>query len=108
MSLDKCDIVDAVGIEKTSDTAVLSIVDSWDWEDERRHLTALQEKLNAYFRFVESGQIYESYPDAVGKGLRIDIVGRYPVPVTGLAFLEKASAAASRLRMLVTHRVHVG
>jgi hypothetical protein len=83
---------------------VLSIVDSWGLEDERRHLAALQEKLNAYFGFVESGQIYESYPDAVGKPLRIDIIGRAPIPPAGLAFLEKASVVASRLQISITHR----
>lgn len=104
MSLDNCSVVDAVGVDDVDGTVVLSVIDSWDWNDERRHLEALQEKLNAYFGFVESGQIYESYPDAAGKPLRIDVVGRYPVSPVGLAFLEKASVVASRLRIAIAHR----
>jgi hypothetical protein len=37
-------------------------------------------KLNASFGFVEPEQIYKAYPDATGKSLRIDIIGRYPMP----------------------------
>ncbi|MFZ6773753.1 DUF6572 domain-containing protein [Undibacterium sp. SXout7W] len=106
MSLENSEVVDAIGLEKASDTIVLSIVDSWDWNDERGHLMALQEKLNAYFGFVESGQIYESYPDANSKALRIDVVGRYTIPAAGISFLEKASATASELGMAVTHKLH--
>jgi hypothetical protein len=102
MGLDNIELVDAVGTEIDSNTIVLSIVDSWDWQSQRAHLLALQAKLNAYFSFVESGQIYEAYPEANGKLLRIDIVSRYPFPEAGLEFLEKASAAASKLNMKVT------
>ncbi len=102
MSLDNVEVVDAVGTEMDSGTIVLSILDSWDWEDPRAHLGALQSKLNAYFQFVESGQIYESYPEAVGQALRIDIVSRYPIPDTGLAFLEKIVEVASELDLTVT------
>jgi hypothetical protein len=53
MAIDKPDQVDAVGIEKNSDFAVLTILDALDWQDEREHLLALQLKLNAYFGFIE-------------------------------------------------------
>ena len=107
MSLDKIDVVDAVGTEKNSDTVVLNLLDAWDWDDERGHLFALQDKLNSYFAFVESGQIYEDYPTAAGKVLRIDIISRYPVPEAALAFLEKATAVASQLSITITQR-HIG
>lgn len=106
MSLDNVEVVDAVGTETGDGTVVLSIIDGWDWGDEQRHLRALQNKLNAYFGFVESGQIYETYPEADGQPLRIDIVSKFPFPNAGLAFLEKASAVAGELNMTVTHRMH--
>ena len=106
MSLDNVETVDAVGTEKGTNTVVLSIMDSWDWEDQRRHLAALENKLNAYFGFVESGQIYEAYPEATGKSLRIDIVSRYPMPAAGHGFLAKASNVASKLNLTITQRVH--
>ncbi len=106
MSLDNLEVVDAVGTEIESGAVVLTIVDSWDWQDQRSHLAALQAKLNTYFGFVESGQIYESYPDAKGKVLRIDIVSKFAQPDVALTFLEKASAVAAQLSLTVTQRVH--
>jgi hypothetical protein len=106
MSLDNSNVVDAVGLEQQSDTVVLSIIDSWEWTDEKAHLVALQEKLNSYFGFVESGQVYESYPDAQGRALRIDIVGRYPLPAAGASFVDAASKVAGELKMGVTFRLH--
>jgi hypothetical protein len=107
MSLDNLEVVDAVGTEKNSDTVVLNLLDAWDWDDEREHLIALQDKLNAYLAFVESGQIYEDYPTAAGKALRIDIISRFPVPDAALYFLEKAATVASQLGITITQR-HIG
>jgi hypothetical protein len=106
MSLDDLEVIDAVGTERDSGTVVLSLFDAWDWDDEKAHLTALQAKLNAYFGFVESGQIYEVYPAVAEKALRIDIVSRYPVPDAALTLLEKATTAASQLNITITHRTH--
>lgn len=106
MSLDNLEVVDAVGTEIESSVVVLTIVDSWDWQDQRTHLTALQAKLNTYFGFVESGQIYASYPDAREKALRIDIVSKFAPPEMALKFLEKASAVAARLNLTIAQRVH--
>jgi len=97
MSLDQENTVDAVGIEAATEMVVLSIVDSWAWEDETAHLLALQKKLNAYFDFVSGGQLQESYPKAKGRKVRIDIIGKYPFPAGSLDFVGKAQqVAASR------------
>jgi len=104
MSLETHQAVDAIGTDIAGNVVVLSILDSWDWEDPGHHLRALQEKLNAYFGFVESGEIYDAYPDAQGKALRIDIVCRYSIPDDGLAFLAKAAAVAAELGITVSHR----
>jgi hypothetical protein len=57
MSLDNLEVVDVVGTERDGGTIVLTILDAWDWDDQRGHLLALRAKLNAYFGFVESGKI---------------------------------------------------
>jgi hypothetical protein len=108
MSLDVTNEIDAVGIEKDTDVVVLSIVDSWNWEDEQRHLQALQDKINAYFEFVQSGEIYSVYPNAATKSIRIEVIGPYHPPAAAIAFLEKASDVASQLGLTVRHRVHRG
>lgn len=105
MSLDNQQVVDAVGIEAENGVVVLSIIDGWDWIDEERHLRALQDKLNAYFEFVESGQIYEAYPEASGVSLRIDIISKFVIPEVGLAFIKKASDVAAQLNIAVNYKV---
>ncbi len=106
MSLENIRAVDAVGVDKFTNAVVLTIIDSWDWTSAEKHLAALQEKLNAYFEFVESGQIYTSYPDAIGKMFLIDIVHKYPLPAACLALLKMASEVASQLNIAVTSRLH--
>ncbi len=104
MGLENVDVIDAVGTETEDGTVVLSIIDGWDWADERQHLLALQDKMNAYFAFVESGQIYATYPDANGRSLRIDVIGRHSLPEAALALLDEASAVAAHLNIAVAHR----
>jgi len=92
MSLEKTNTVDAVGIEKATGKVVLTIADSWNWQDEAAHLSALKEKLNAYGNFIESGEIWESYPQSQGRKVVIDVVSRFPVPMTAMNFLKRVSA----------------
>src|SRR4051812_24609617 len=105
MGLDVANQVDAVGIERETDIVVLTIMDSWNWENEGAHLLALQDKLNAYFAFVESGEIFSMYPNAATKTMRIDVVSRFQPPAAAISFLEKAAVAASQLGVTVRCRV---
>lgn len=104
MAIDNPDQVDAVGIETNSDFAVLTILDSWDWQDERKHLLALQAKLNAYFSFVESGQLWESYPDAAGRQVIIDVISKSPLPQVGIDLLHRASETCAVLDVKIRYR----
>lgn len=104
MGLENCDVVDAVGTDMRDGKIILSILDSWDWSDERAHLKRLQEKLNAYFSFVDSRQIYDDYPDAEGRGLIIDVVARFPIPDSAAEFLERAASVALKVGAELTYR----
>lgn len=108
MALDKSDVVDAVGIETDTGSVVLTIADDWSWEDHKQHLLALQAKLNAYFNFVESGEILESYPHAAGRKIVIDVITRFPIPKNGVDFLGHASAAAGELGITIRSRHYLG
>lgn len=101
MGLENIRVIDTVATETTSDCVVLSIIDSWDWSDEHGHLLVLQCKLNSYFGFVESGQLYEAYPTAKGKSLRIDLISRYPLPTSAVDFLKNAKAVAEELAIFL-------
>jgi Family of unknown function (DUF6572) len=108
MSLDNPNTVDAIGVEKTTGIAILTMTDSWDWSDEGQHLLALQDKINAYLNFIESGEIYQKYPNAKGWKIIIDVVTKFPLPEIGVQFLEKANAACADLGVTVRDTYYPG
>ena len=96
--------IDAIGIEPASGLVVLTIADDWDWGNQGQHLLALQAKLNAYFRFIESGQIRSKYPDSVGRSVIIDVVARYSTPEVGYELLNRAADVAKKLNVQIRSR----
>jgi hypothetical protein len=91
MALGKTRVVDAIGINKQSETVDLAIIDEWDWEDPENHLFMLQEKMNSYLAFIESGEIHEVYPDATGRDIAIIVYSRYPLPSEAYEFMTRAA-----------------
>ena len=89
MSVDDRNVVDGIGVEKGSAVVVLTVSDHRTWND-HDHLVALQDKLNDYFGFIESGQLLESYTDAVGRKVRIDVVCKFLPDSNGQRLLLKA------------------
>jgi len=108
MTLEDPSAVDAAGIENETGFAILTIADSWDWSDVHAHLSAVQKKLNAYFEFIESGQIFESYPAAKGRKVVIDVVGRFPLPAAAKEFFDRASKVAAELDVAIRCRTFQG
>ncbi len=66
----------------------LTISDHLVWGDDE-HLYMLQEKINKYIDFIESGDIYEKYEQAVGKKFVIELIYRFDPLVTDLKFMDK-------------------
>ncbi|MDR6534474.1 DUF6572 domain-containing protein [Variovorax soli] len=62
MTVENTSIVDAVGTDTETGEVRLSIIDHLPWDTE--HLRLLQDKINVYLGFIESGEIYVSYPSA--------------------------------------------
>lgn len=92
MTVEQHDVIDFIHVEP-SGSAVLTISDHLPWDKVNEHLYCLQEKLNAYLRFIESGEIYQKWPDAAGHPILIDVVMKYPAPGSATGFLEKVSAS---------------
>lgn len=63
MSVIDKDKVDGIGISKDHTKVILMISDHISWEKEYDHLLILQDKINAYVNFIESGQARNMYPD---------------------------------------------
>jgi len=106
MSVEQTDLIDAIGVDKTSQEVVLTISDHLEWSEtaEDHHKEVLQEKLNAYLRFIESGELVEAYPDAEGRPRVINIVMRC-APKSAIVILERNHAARATAR-LATARFH--
>lgn len=105
MAIDQPEIIDAAGVDRETGEVVLTIVDTWDWLEERNHLYALQAKLNAYFEFVETGQISKLAPAWQEVGTKIEVIFRVGPPDGALALLRTAEFVASPLGLKIVHRI---
>lgn len=89
MSLEDVNILDNIGIDKESGRVVLSIIDNLEWDDEYKHLSLLQEKLNYYLGFIESDEVYSVYPKAIGRNFEIFLYSKGSIPDNGIEFLNR-------------------
>jgi hypothetical protein len=91
MTVEDIDQIDFVTGDKKSGEMVLTVSDHLDWdENEGEHLLVLQKKLNAYLEFIESGQIYAKFPQAAGRKIVIQVVGKYPLSEEASKFYRLA------------------
>jgi hypothetical protein len=92
MPIDKTNVIDAIGVNDATGDVTLTIIDHLNWaEDEKRHLALLQEKLNTYLSFIESGELLKSYPNANGRRVLIDVVYKFPLSSQASEFYSQAS-----------------
>ena len=84
-------VIDIFSIDQEGHT-VLTISDHLDWGDTYNHLVILQDKINAYLAFIESGEIYDSYPGAKNRPLKIKVVFQHEPDSEGYGFLSRAKS----------------
>ena len=84
-------VIDIVSIDKEGNT-VLTISDHLDWSNTHDHLVLLQDKMNGYLAFIESGEIYDSYPSARNRPIRIKVVFQHEPDSEGYGFLSRAKS----------------
>lgn len=73
MSILNTEEVDFIGVDKVTGFVTLGIYDSLDWEEDKEHLYILQEKINSYLAFIESGEIKTVYKNTEGREIEIKI-----------------------------------
>ena len=76
MSIEQANVIDFMSIDPVSGSVILTATDHLEWGS-GEHLLQVQEKLNSYLAFVESGEIFESYPAAKGKPIKLDVVCQF-------------------------------
>ncbi len=88
MSIAQTNIVDFISIDKDGHV-VLTISDHLEWDSENKHLVLLQKKLNAYLRFIESGELLKEYPAALERNVVLSLVARCQPSKDAALFLER-------------------
>ncbi|HEX3855742.1 MAG TPA: DUF6572 domain-containing protein [Verrucomicrobiae bacterium] len=88
MSLEQTKVIDFISVGKKTGIVNLTLVDPLDWSDEGRHLILLQDKINAYLQFIESGEIEQTYPASVGQKRSINIVAQHEPTKEGFRLLS--------------------
>lgn len=90
MAVDSPKVIDAVGIDNATGEVVLTIADHLEWTSLHDHLAILQDKINSYLGYLESGEMSESYPQGKGRRVRIDIICKHEPPEPAIEFFKKA------------------
>lgn len=88
MTIEQIDKIDLIGINKEQGYVALTISDHLEWDEKNLKLQTLQDKINAYLMYIESGQIYETYPNAKGKQVQIELCCLYEPNEEGVKFLS--------------------
>jgi hypothetical protein len=92
MTVEQHDVVDFVSIDREGN-ATLTVSDHLPWMDLKGHLFHLQEKINGYLKFAESGEIYEKFPETRGRPVVISVVLKFPSPDAAQWFFTKTATA---------------
>ena len=80
MSVEQKGIIDVLTRSRETGDVTLTISDHLDWAQPLEHIALLQQKIDAYLRFIGSGQVWERFPDAIRKGIIIQVAFRCPPP----------------------------
>ncbi|WP_019616009.1 DUF6572 domain-containing protein [Psychromonas ossibalaenae] len=91
MSVIDTDSIDAIGLEKEARRVFLSIIDALAWDEQNVHLYTLQEKINTYLFFIESGELIKALPDAEGFDIAIELILKHMPSDQAVSFFDKTS-----------------
>lgn len=111
MSIRKTKVVDWLGLEKGTGDIILTVLDDEDWGNEQEHIELLQEKLNTYLAFIESGEVYERLASDLGRAvarttpIKVSILAKHPVPPWVQEFLKYAKDMFKGAGFALTHKV---
>lgn len=100
MQITDTSTIDYLGIEKDTQYVVLTLVDDCDWRDEIQHLSFLQAKINRYFDFIDSGEVYEQVNETAGREvapttpIKISVLAKYEPSGEGSRFFEHVAEVA--------------
>ncbi len=102
MTIEDQATIDFLGLSAAG-AVVLTISNHLQWE--KGTLLKLQKKISAYLSFIESGDIYKSYPEAEGKTIRIHIVSNHQPDAKTEAFIKECCNVVNAAGLELTHEI---
>lgn len=94
MTVEDSDRVDFVAISRDGRDVLLVIADHLDWSAAEEHARLLQSKIYRYLDFVESGELWERFPEVRGRQVTIQVRAKFPATDYASRFLAAISTAA--------------
>jgi len=86
------DEVDAFTPGDNAGEAILFVFDHLNWDNPGEHLQLLQDKINAYLGFIESGQYGEQAPNQKFDKFIIRVISMFQPPSTVEGYIQAAAA----------------
>lgn len=105
MSLNNSKTVDCIGFDKKNHRIVLYVIDAEDWDNEHHHLYLLQEKINYYLSFIESGEIFQTYPRATNKEIELMVIFQYKPTILAQNFFSHITPIIADAGFKISHEV---
>ncbi len=96
MSIDQLYKIDFIST-MLNGKVLLTISDHHEWDEKGQHILLLQEKINAYLQFIESGQIFNEYPKARNRKIIIEAFFKFSPPAVFIPFLDRFEQEISKL-----------
>jgi hypothetical protein len=90
MSVEDKDKIDAISLSNDGKKVILTITYHLDWTEDS--LLKLQEKINTYLSFIESGEMLDAYLQSKDKFVAIEVVYNETLDESGLEFAEQATS----------------
>ena len=107
MSVEETEVIDIISFDKSNGPVQLTIFDHLEWEEkEGEHLLLLQDKINAYLRFIEGGEVVKNYPKAKGRKIVIEVLGKYPLSQEAKKFYRLCSEIVEKAGFKLEFRLH--
>jgi hypothetical protein len=90
MTVEQTSVVDIAYVDQETGITHLVVSDHLQWDAE--HLLVLQEKINCYLSFIESGEILDTLPSSKDRNIQIDVITKYKPTEEALHFFGHVEA----------------
>jgi hypothetical protein len=111
MTIESTNTVDFLAVEPGTGHIILTALDTLDWSSETEHLQLLQDKLNTYLLFMESGEVYEEVYRLIGARvaaltpIKVHVLAKHEASPKAKRFLDYVSRVFGDAGFAFEHRV---